>query len=40
MATQGALYAANTGFGYGDDAAVAYSERVMADYAIASRRAR
>ena len=35
MATQGALYAANTGFGYGDDAAVAYSERVMADYATA-----
>jgi len=33
MATQGVLYAANTGFGYGDDAAVAYSERVMADYA-------
>ena len=28
-----ALYAANTGFGYGDDAAVAYSERIMADYA-------
>ena len=33
MAARGALYAANTGFGYGDDAAVAYSERVMADYA-------
>jgi hypothetical protein len=33
MATRGVLYAANTGFGYGDDAAVAYSERVMADYA-------
>ncbi len=33
MATRGALYAANTGFGYGDDSAVAYSERVMADYA-------
>ena len=35
MVTQGALYAANTGFGYGDDTAVAYSERVMADYAAA-----
>ena len=33
MATRGALYAANTGFGYGDDSAVAYSEKVMADYA-------
>ncbi len=33
MATRGALYAANTGFGYGDDSAVAYSERVMAEYA-------
>jgi hypothetical protein len=33
MATRNTLYAANTGFGYGDDAAVAYSERVMADYA-------
>ena len=33
MVTRGALYAANTGFGYGDDAAVAYSERIMADYA-------
>ena len=35
MAATGSLYAANTGFGYGDDAAVAYSERVMSDYASA-----
>ncbi|MEA2172260.1 MAG: hypothetical protein QOF76_5560, partial [Solirubrobacteraceae bacterium] len=34
-----ALYTANTGFGYGDTEAVAYSERLMADYAdqLASR---
>ncbi len=33
MTSRGALYAANTGFGYGDDTAVAYSELVMAKYA-------
>ena len=29
----GSLYAANTGYGYGDTEAVAYSERLMAEYA-------
>ncbi len=33
MSGSGAIYAANTGYGYGDDAAVAYSELVMAEYA-------
>lgn len=33
MGERGAIYAANTSYGYGDDAAVAYSELVMADYA-------
>ena len=33
MATNSIPYAANTGFGYGDDTAVAYSERIMTDYA-------
>jgi uncharacterized delta-60 repeat protein len=33
MAQQRVQYAGNTGYGYGDDASVAYSERLMADYA-------
>lgn len=33
-AQRGALYAANTGYGYGDSEVVAYSERLMADYAV------
>ncbi len=32
-ASQGALYAANTGYGYGDTVAVALSERLMAQFA-------
>ena len=33
VASRGGVLAANTGFGYGDSAAVAYSERLMADFA-------
>ncbi len=33
IVTSGSLYTANTGYGYGDDTAVAYSERILADYA-------
>jgi hypothetical protein len=33
MASRAVLYAANTGYGYGDSEAVAYSETLMADYA-------
>ncbi len=32
-AQRGSVYAANTGYGYGDSEAVAYSERLMAEYA-------
>ena len=32
-ASQGALYAANTGYGYGDTTSVALSERLMAEFA-------
>jgi uncharacterized delta-60 repeat protein len=33
VASRGGVLAANTGFGYGDSAAIAYSERLMADFA-------
>jgi uncharacterized delta-60 repeat protein len=33
IAARGGVLAANTGFGYGDSEAVAYSERLMADFA-------
>ena len=33
VASRGGVLAANTGFGYGDSEAVAYSERLMADFA-------
>ncbi len=33
VSARGGVYAANTGYGYGDSVAVAYSERLMADFA-------
>ncbi len=33
IASRGGAYAANTGYGYGDTEAVAYSEKLMADFA-------
>ena len=33
VSKRGGVYAANTGYGYGDTVAVAYSERLMADFA-------